>query len=159
MNRLLLSLILIFSITATSGCATIFKGSNAEIRVTSTPDNAKILINGINRGSTPTTLNLNRDDNYVLTFQKEGYEDLNVEVRKEFDAATTIVGNLFSWWVVGLVVDFASGAAYSLSPADLNSNLSELRAAGIIETDGSTENGLHVFLLTQEEWEEIQSAE
>lgn len=33
-----------------SGCTTIFKGSSADVRVNSTPSNADIYINGIDKG-------------------------------------------------------------------------------------------------------------
>lgn len=140
-----------------SGCGTIFKGSSAEVRFNSTPSNATISINGIDRGTTPLALNLNRNDNYVINFKKEGYEEVNVEVRKKFDAGTTIVGNLFSWWAIGIIVDIASGAAYSLTPADVQGNLAELKASGIINESEIKENSIHVFMLTKEQWEQIKT--
>ena len=139
----------------TSSCATIFKGSSAEVRVNSSPSGAEVFINDMDRGKTPLTLNLNRNDNYILHFKKDGYEDVRVEVRKKFDGATTIVGNLFSWWLLGIVVDVASGAAYSLSPADINGNMDELKEAGIINPDKIREGEIHVFMLTKEQWSKI----
>lgn len=142
-----------------SSCATIFKGSSAEVRVNSSPSGADVYINEMDRGQTPLSLNLARNDNYVLHFKKDGYEDVRVEVRKKFDGATTIIGNLFSWWLLGVVVDVASGAAYSLTPADVNGNMEKLTAAGIINPKNIREGEIHVFMLTKEQWDNIKSAE
>lgn len=148
--------ILTITVVLISGCATIFKGSNAEVRFNSSPANATISINGIDRGSTPIALNLKRDNNYVVNFKKEGYEEVNIEVNKSFDAATTIVGNLFSWWLLGVVVDVASGAAYSLTPADIQANMDELRASNLIDENDIEEGTIHVVMMTKEEWEEVR---
>jgi hypothetical protein len=152
------SFFIIFLISIlTVGCATIFKGSDADIRVNSQPSDASIFINEIDRGNTPQTLTLGRDQDHILTFKKDGYEDVRIEVNKKFDGATTILGNLVSWWVIGVVVDVASGAAYSLEPADVQANLEEMQASGIIdEIPSNDENSINVIMLTEEEWSQIQ---
>lgn len=119
--------------TSLLGCATIFKGSNADINVNSAPSGATVMINGIDKGETPQSLSLQRSENHVLTFKKEGYKDVKVEVQKKFDGATTILGNIVSWFLVGIVVDVATGAAYSLNPADVQANMNKLKEAGYIE--------------------------
>jgi hypothetical protein len=152
-------IILLVSIL-TVGCATIFKGSDADIRVNSQPSDASIFINEIDRGNTPQTLTLGRDEDHILTFKKEKFEDVRVEVNKKFDGATTILGNLVSWWLVGVVVDVASGAAYSLEPADVQANLNEMSAAGFIdEVPEEDKEGITVIMLTKEQWKEIKNAE
>lgn len=159
MNTKLIKVISIFLIAFYSvGCATIFKGSNADIRVNSAPAGARVYVNEIDKGKTPTTLSLKRDDSYVLHFKKEGYKDVKLEVQKKFDAATTIVGNLFSWWVLGVVVDVASGAAYSLTPADVNAHMEQLKNAGLIKEGQAKKNEIFVFMMTQEQWNKIKAA-
>ena len=140
------------------GCATIFKGSQANINVNSQPSNAEVYINGIDKGATPQTLSLDRDEDHILTFKKDGYEDVKVEVNKSFDAATTIVGNIFSWALVGIVVDVATGAAYSLDPADVKANLNDMKNAGIIDKiPEQQENGITVLMLTEKQWQQVKS--
>lgn len=139
-----------------SSCATIFKGSSADVRVNSTPSNADIYINGIDKGQTPSSLTLARDDNYVLTFKKDGYEEVKLEVNKKFDGATTILGNLVSFFLLGVVVDVASGAAYSLEPADVSANMEELEAAGLVNPDKIKKGEIHVVMMTKEQWETLQ---
>lgn len=70
------------------------------------------------------------------------------------------MGNLVSWWLVGVVVDVATGAAYSLEPADVQANLNEMQAAGFIdEIPNEDTKGITVIMLTEEEWKEINDAE
>tara|TARA_R110000868_G_scaffold304437_14_gene565196 strand:- start:38851 stop:39342 length:492 start_codon:yes stop_codon:yes gene_type:complete len=142
----------------TPSCASIFKGSSADVRVNSNPAGADIFINGIDRGVTPQTLSLKRNQDYVLTFKKEGYEDVNFEVAKKFDIGTAVVGNIFSWGLIGLIVDIGTGAAYSLTPADVEANLGSMQQAGIIDANANLENGdIFVFMLTSDQWEEIKA--
>lgn len=150
-------LILVMSTTIV-GCATIFKGSTADVRVNSSPSGADIFINKMDKGKTPQTLTLDRDEDHILTFRKEGYEEVRVEVKSRFDGATTILGNLLSWALLGIVVDVATGAAYSLEPADVQANLAELKQSGLI--DALPENGsrtVTVIMLTKEEWNKISA--
>lgn len=156
--RVITSLILFCILTIS--CASIFKGSSAEIRVNSNPSGADIFINGIDRGTTPQTLSLKRDSDYILTFKKAGYEDVNFEVAKKFDFGTTIIGNIFSWALVGIIVDVATGAAYSLTPADVEANMASLQAAGYIDENYKTDDSdIYVFMLTTDQWEELKNAD
>jgi len=160
-HRIPIAIMIIFSFYITS-CATIFKGGHAEVRFNSSPSGAEVYVDEINKGETPTTAQLARSDSHIITFSKEGYEDVKVAVNKKFDAATTILGNIVSWALLGIVVDVASGAAYSLSPADVQANLNQLQTAGIINMEklpSNKKNTIHVFMLTKEEWNQINSSE
>jgi hypothetical protein len=151
---------LVLLCTLTISCASIFKGSSADVRVNSNPSGANIFINGIDRGVTPQTLSLKRNSDYVLTFKKEGYEDLNFEIFKKFDIGTALVGNIFSWGLVGIIVDVATGAAYSLTPADVEANMASLQAAGYIDDNFKTDSSdIYVFMLTSDQWEMLKKAE
>lgn len=141
-----------------SGCATIFKGSSADIRVNSSPSGATVYINNIDRGQTPQTLSLKRNQNHLITFKMDGYEDVNIEVNKKFDILTTVVGNIFSWQLLGIIVDVATGSAYTLEPADLQANMNELRAAGYLPDESELErDDIHAVMITQKQWAEITS--
>lgn len=151
--------LLVISILTIS-CASIFKGSSADVRVNSNPAGVNIFINDIDRGVTPQTLSLKRNSDYLLTFKKEGYEDLNFEIFKKFDFGTTVVGNIFSWGLVGIIVDVATGAAYSLTPADVEANMASLQAAGYIDKNiKADESDIFVFMLTTDQWDALQNTE
>lgn len=156
-NTLTLALVLAFVTITLTGCATIFKGADADIQVNSNPSGASIFVNNINKGTTPTTLALKRNQNHLLTFKMDGYNDVTVEVNQKFDIATTIVGNIFSWSLLGVVVDVATGAAYSLEPAVVQANLSKLQAAGYVPvSQPNGEDTIHVMMITEEQWSAIQ---
>jgi hypothetical protein len=158
-NKYFVGICIFFISTSMIGCATIFKGSSADIRVDSQPSGASVYINGIDKGSTPQSLSLGRDEDHVLTFQKDGYEDVVVEVKKQFDGATTILGNIVSFALIGIVVDVATGAAYSLEPADVQANLNQMENAGLIDKiPENNKNGITVIMLTKEEWAKIKTA-
>lgn len=82
-------------------------------------------------------------------------------MNKTFDGATTILGNLVSFFVIGVVVDIASGAAYMLSPADVQGNLDKLQEAGVLKEKlpEPEKNTIHVFMLTEKEWEDVKNSE
>lgn len=160
-SQMFISTVLLFSFFLTS-CATIFKGGHAEVRFNSSPSGADILVDEVNKGETPAAIQLSRSESHKVTFKKEGYEDVTFKVNKKFDAATTIVGNIFSWALLGIVVDVASGAAYTLSPADVEGNLDKLKAAGVINPGDVPEvkdNTVHVFMLSKEDWKKIKSTQ
>jgi heat shock protein HspQ/uncharacterized protein YceK len=142
------------------GCGTIFKGSSADIRFNSSPAGADIMINNIDKGTTPQTIGLKRNQNHVVTFKKDGYKDVTMEITKKFDIGTTVIGNIFSWGLIGIIVDVANGAAYSLEPYDLQANMESLQAAGYIPSDLEVKKDeVHVFMLTSEEWKALQKSE
>lgn len=142
-----------------AGCATIFKGEHADVDVSSTPSNVDVYIKNNHRGTTPATLSLERDEDHMITFKKDGYKDVTIEVEKDFDAVTTIVGNIFSWGLLGVAVDFGTGAAYSLEPAQLRANLEELKRADIIDVNKMKKSSgdIHVVMLTMDQWQKIKA--
>lgn len=156
MNKISLILLLIASISITS-CATIFKGSSADIQFNSSPSGAQITINGINRGVAPTMLSLKRSSTHQVVMSMDGYEDVNFLIDKKFDVATTVVGNIFSWSLLGIVVDVASGAAYTLQPADIQGNLKQLKQMGYLDESKVNPNEINVVFLTQAEWDAVRA--
>ena len=138
-------------------CATITKSSKAEVRLNSTPAGANVSIGGVDYGTTPTTAKLARDQSHVATFTLDGYETFTLPIEKKFDGATTILGNLVSWSLLGILVDIGSGKAYSLAPADLEANMSSLQSSGLLDTAKLKEGEIHVIMMTTDQWAEIQS--
>lgn len=100
------------------GCATIMRGRTQSVRFNSSPAGARVFINGEDRGSTPATLELKRNKDYRVVVKKEGYKDVTVNIDKEFTIGWPIIGNVFSWGLLGVIVDVADGAAYKLTPEE-----------------------------------------
>ncbi len=141
-----------------SSCASIFKGSSAAISMNSTPTGATVLVNNIEIGLTPNTYFLSRNKDHVITFQKDGYEDVSINISRTFDLETSVIGNLFSWSIVGFCVDYVTGAAFSLTPADLQANFDSMANAGLIDPNFEQKEGeIMVIMITSEQWEAIQA--
>lgn len=132
-----------------TSCATIVRGSSQDLKISSTPTNARVLVDDEDRGSTPTTLTLDRGDDYQITFQKEGYEDETVNIDQDFKIGWPIFGNIFSWGIIGIIVDVANGSAYQLTPEQVEAALGEGETARLRKN--RDENGVHVVLMTKEE--------
>ena len=106
-------------------CCSIIHGTTQEISVNSQPSAAKVIVKGVHMATTPAVIDLKRkESNIIIRFEKEGYEPVEVALRRGTDG--WIAGNIIFGGVIGLVVDFINGAAYKLSPADIQVELKKL---------------------------------
>jgi len=106
-----------------SSCATIISGGSAQISVTSEPDGATVYVEpGDFEDTTPAILTLRRKDGpYRLTIRKPGYRPYEVVIK-----ATTngwVLGNIVVGGIVGIIVDYWTGAATELSPKEVHAAL------------------------------------
>ncbi len=107
-NLKLLAFILLLS-----GCATLFTGTDDDIRFESDPAGAIVFINGLEKGVTPTTVNVKRSINDVnIALQLDGYETRQFVLEKEFNKASFF--NLFN--VLFWAVDAVSGSLMKHAP-------------------------------------------
>ena len=104
----------------TSGCATIVHGNRQTVTINSEPDGATVKIDGL-KGKTPFSASLARNNDYVVSIKKKGYKEEQVQITKSF-SGLSIIGNIL-WLLVGVIIDFASGSAYNLSPTKVNVEL------------------------------------
>jgi hypothetical protein len=125
--------------------------------VRSVPGGADVYIQGAQVGVTPATLHLQRKHNYQLVFKKDGYKPIKVRVEKNFKVLPAVVGNIFWIPIIGIVVDIIDGAAYKLSPEQINAHLKELGKAGYLPGVTKTnKNEITVVMLTKKEWERMK---
>ncbi len=115
--------------------------------MTSDPPNARVIVNGQDRGETPTTLNLDTGRNYQVRFERDGYSSETLNLNKDFTIGWPIFGNIFSWGLIGIVVDVANGSAYKLKPEQLEAAL-ESTSADISVPENSD---IHLVLLSKKE--------
>ena len=104
----------------TSGCATIVHGNRQTVTINSEPDGATVKIDGL-KGKTPFSASLARNNDYVVSIKKKGYKEEQVQITKSF-SGLSIIGNIL-WLLVGVIIDFASGSAYNLSPTKVDVEL------------------------------------
>lgn len=97
-----------------SGCATVFTGTYDEVTIRSEPEGALILIDGLEEGYTPATLELKRPGigDREVTLQLDGYEERTFALRKEFNAVSVINLACILCWAV----DVATGAVTKYRP-------------------------------------------
>lgn len=96
------------------------------------------------------TAKLGKGKDYIVTISLDGYESQTVSVVKgDMEIATAICGNLIcaasGIGVVGLVVDYVSGAMFKLEPNTINVLLQEVTAQ-----DGS-DTAIYAFLTIVDE--------
>lgn len=96
-----------------SGCATLFTGTDDDIRFESDPAGAMVFISGLEKGTTPTTVSVKRSINDVnIALQLDGYETRQFVLEKEFNKASFF--NLFN--VLFWAVDAVSGSLMKHAP-------------------------------------------
>ncbi len=115
-----------------SGCASIIHGSRQDVRVMSSPTGAVVRVNLNNQATTtPGIVTLNRKEiGYVLTFEKEGYKPVEISLRRTIGG--WLFGNIIfgiGGGIVGVVIDFAGGSAYKLTPGEISVALGQMDAS------------------------------
>lgn len=114
-----------------TGCATILGGGSSQaLGISSDPVGARFTIkssSGIQMasGAAPQTVTLPRKNEYQIEFTAPGYQPQTTALTKGVNG--WIWGNLVVGWVVGFAIDFISGSAYKLEPAQVQISL--VRAA------------------------------
>jgi hypothetical protein len=103
-----------------SGCATILHGSSQDIAIASTPPGASAKLSNGQTFTTPLVVNLKRNESYVVTFEKAGYQTTTASINNSWENwPSTVFGNHF-WLLLGFLVGFLVGGAYELEPKNVN---------------------------------------
>ncbi|MGZ5055355.1 MAG: hypothetical protein ACXWAT_10500 [Methylobacter sp.] len=108
----IIAIVLAFNI---SGCASMFTGTSSVVNVTSYPAGAECDITG-HKVVTPNNVTLKKSaSDLSINCVKDGYDPGSARVESTFNGVTIL--NIF-WGlgvVVGLLVDFSTGAAWNYS--------------------------------------------
>lgn len=117
MNRLARSTLLLLVPILSAGCGAIFHGTRQDVTATSAPDQASVVVEpGGMKFTTPASFRLERKNDYIMTFTKAGYSDGRFQVQKSLNAGILVLDILAG--LVGVIVDAATGAWYSLNPTN-----------------------------------------
>lgn len=108
------ALLVLFTLSSASGCATIMTGTTQKVPITSTPSGAVAKADGTLGGVTPCTFTLERKTDHTIEISKEGYRTASVILRHTVSGATA--GNALIGGLIGLGVDATTGAMYKLVP-------------------------------------------
>ena len=113
-------------VPALSACATITRGTEDTFVVETDPAGARVRTsNGLACASTPCALRMDRDSEFVVTIEKEGFETHTASVSHEVadGGAAGMAGNVLVGGLIGVAVDAGSGAMYDLVPNPLRVTL------------------------------------
>jgi len=106
-----------------TGCGAILHGSRQRVDVQSSPSGAQVeTAPSTGTYTTPTNLNLERKNSYVLTFTSPGYNPATLNLTHSVGTATVIADVLLTG-LIGVLVDGLTGAWYGLSPESANVTL------------------------------------
>jgi PEGA domain len=103
------------------GCASVTRGTTANISVATTPAGATAEITGLEIPTacvTPCVVQAKRSADITVTVSKDGYEPQTIPLTKEIpgSGAAGFAGNLLAGGLIGMGVDAATGAAQDHKP-------------------------------------------
>jgi len=104
-----------------ASCATLFKGTSQEVHFNSNPQKARVIVNGVDMGETPTALKLETKKNYTITFTADGYKPKTHTISNHVGAGWIIL-DVFAG-LFGVIIDAATGAWYSLDQSNVDAVL------------------------------------
>ena len=97
-----------------TGCATLFKGTQEEVALSSDPTGAAVYVNGNMKGTTPLHLKLISKETYTIEFRKDGYQPQTVTITNRVGTKWVILDVLGG--LAPVIVDVATGSWYQLDP-------------------------------------------
>lgn len=92
-----------------TACAALFSTKEKVFDLRSDPDSADIYLAGGRLGTTPAKIKLSNLKEYNFVFKKLGFKETSCTLSKGTDFGW-IIGNVFSWGLVGIIVDAATGS-------------------------------------------------
>lgn len=104
-----------------AGCGALFNGGPAKITFTSAPDGAEVWIDGMRRGTTPTVLDLQKNQDYTVVFKKPGHKDVATTLTKKVSAGYVVLDVLGG--LLPVVIDAATGSWYVLNTNSVHGSL------------------------------------
>ena len=99
-------------------CSTIINGTYGEVNINTSPSKAKVFVNGLEVGTTPIIVMLERDNIYMIDIKYPGYKTYRITTRHEL--STWFLVNLLFTGFVGMAVDYLNGTAFNIEPEYIN---------------------------------------
>jgi len=115
-----LGLFLLVIAAATTGCASTLHGTTQEVGFRSVPPGATVAVSG-QSALTPAKIKLSRDKEHTVTFTKDGHPERQANLKQKLDGA--FYGNIALGGIIGMAVDMSNGAAYRLSPGNVEMDM------------------------------------
>ena len=113
--------LVLWSVIFASGCATMIRGTSEKLMITSEPDGAQVKLSDGRSCKTPCQMECKRNQTLILKFSKEGHQEESLTVCPTLAGAGVILGGL---------IDYGTGAVYSLQPNPAHVILNPIHAGG-----------------------------
>ena len=113
-----IAMVLVASSLVLSGCATIIKGTDQTVSFNSSPEGAKVYIDGVVMGVTPVAITLKKNKHKTVEMRLDGYKSQTLDLKKSFDSVAIL--NVF--WDFS-TTDIISGAIVEYSPGQYHAEL------------------------------------
>ena len=121
MKKTLSSCLVVSLLFFQTGCASIVSGKSQDVSIRSNPPGAAVEIDGMSMGKTPFTTELRRKKRHQIKVIKEGYLEESRVTKKGFN--WWFAGNVLIGGIIGIIIDFATGAVYNVDPDEINVSL------------------------------------
>lgn len=113
-----LCLLLTFVVLADASCATLFNSSTKTVSMASNPNEAEIWIDGVQRGMTPMSIDLNNHQSHTVVFRKEGFSDVACELTRKVGVGWVVLDVLGG--LLPVLIDAATGAWWGIDQGVCN---------------------------------------
>ncbi len=97
----------VFFLLILAGCGTLFLSSTKDVSIISEPVDATVSVNGIERGTTPITLELDNRTSHVISVSKEGYDTVSCSLTAKVKGVILVLDVLGG--LIPVIVDAATG--------------------------------------------------
>ncbi len=131
-------LVLILSVVASAGCATVIRGTKETSKFESTPSGASVSVESISADklgpftcTTPCEIELKRKRDWTVVFTLDGYKPVTgtLEPKVTGGGVAAGVGNVVAGGIIGIGVDAGTGANLDLRPNPMRARLEPVDAA------------------------------
>ncbi|MFC1531143.1 PEGA domain-containing protein [Gemmatimonadota bacterium] len=120
MRKLAFLFVLVPLVALLSGCATIVSSGPTDLTFRSSPSGADVVVNGDPKGEEPVTLGLHAEKDNLVTFHKDGCDDLTLIPRTSAGVGY-IVADFFLPF--GLIVDLITQEWQTFPEKDITGHM------------------------------------
>jgi hypothetical protein len=111
-----------------TGCATLFSSGPVPVAFQSDTPGAEVYVNGVHRGTTPLTLELDNTKPVVVTFKQAGRADFTAEIGTKVRGGFVVLNVLGG--LLPVIVDAATGEWKTLESRTVTANMLQATQAG-----------------------------
>ncbi len=133
-----------------SSCATIMHGTTQSIGISTNPHNAEVWLDNRLAGHSPIILEMSRNENHIVRIELEGYQPYELTFTRKISG--WCAGNLVFGGVIGLVIDALSGGIYTLTPEQVQVEMSK---GNVAFSKQSNDTFIAVIMKADPSWQKI----